>query len=80
MDLSKITAAIDAAAAIADKGAALFKLIEAGAELANVVRGNVEEAAAAMTTADAALLRAQAEQLAIDNRALAEQLDALLKG
>ncbi len=80
MDLSKIINAINAAASVSDKAVRVAALIDAGMELATVVRANVEEATATMSEADADVLRSRAEQLALTNRALGEQLDALLKG
>jgi hypothetical protein len=79
MDLTKIAGLLATAASMTDKVVAVTKLIEAGTELAHVVRANVEEAAATMTETDAAALRARAADLALTNRALSEQVDDLLR-
>lgn len=79
MDLSKIAGLMAAAASAADKVTAVTKLIEAGTELAHVVRANVEEAAATVNEDDLKVLRERAADLALTNRALSEQVDDLLK-
>lgn len=78
MDLNRIKQLVDAAGSIGDKVGQVTKLIEAGTELARVVRANVEEATATLAEDDAAKLRARASELALDNRALSEQVDDLL--
>lgn len=78
LDLSKILDLVTAASGLGDKALQVAHLVEAGLELGRVVRANVEEAAATMSSEDAARLRARADELAIQNRALSEQIDAAL--
>lgn len=80
MDLSSVNRLLGAAAQAAGKAQQVALMVDAGLELAAVVRANVEEAAATLSETDAAKLRARAGELAQTNRALSEQLDALLKG
>lgn len=79
MDLSKIASLMAAAASASNKIEAVTKLIEAGTELAHVVRSNVEEAAATVNEDDLTVLRKRAADLALTNRALSEQVDDLLR-
>jgi hypothetical protein len=53
-------------------------MIDAGVRLAEVVRANIEEAVAVGNETDLVKLKARAAELATINRALAEQVDALL--
>ncbi len=60
--------------------AGVTALIAAGERLITVIRSNVEEAKDTASEQDLGVLRERADALAEKNRALSEQLDALLAG
>lgn len=78
MDLSRLFELISDAGHVSDTVKRVTLLVEAGAELAHIVRSNVEAAAATLSEADAAKLREHAAALAETNRTLSADLDRAL--